>query len=86
LQQLAEIPAIAGRQHWPAPSEGPVAGVYALAELPEAFTAWELLFSFLPPALWISPDPNGRVPIGEIHHTAGVERRGLRQWHPEFGK
>ena len=27
LQQLAEIPAIAGRQHWPAPSEGPVAGV-----------------------------------------------------------
>ncbi len=73
-QQLVEIPAVAGREHRTSRSEGPVAGVQSLAELPEAFTAWELLLAFLPPAFWISPDPNGLVPIGEIHHAAGVER------------
>ena len=26
------------------------------------------------------------MPIGEIHHAAGVEGRGLRQRHPQFGK
>ena len=58
----------------------------SLAELPEALTAWELLLAFLPPKFWISPNSNGLVPIGEIHHAAGVKGCGLRQRYPQFGK
>ena len=66
--------------------EGPVAAVQALAELPEALTTGELLLTFLAPALRISPNPNRRLPIGEIHNTARIEGRGAWQRYVQFSK
>ena len=86
LQQLAEIPAVARRQHRLPRGEGPVAAVQALAELPEALTTGELLLTFLAPALRISPNPNRRLPIGEIHDTARIQGRGAWQRYVQFSK
>ena len=58
----------------------------ALAELPEALTTGELLLTFLAPALRISPNPNRRLPIGEIHDTARIEGRGAWQRYVQFSK
>ena len=84
--QLLQVPEVARWQHGLPGGKGPVAPVQALAQLPEPFTARELALPLLAPALRVAPDLHRWLSITEIHHAARIQRGGLGQWHPQFGK
>jgi len=85
-EQLAQIPEGTGRQHRIPRREGPVGPVDRVAEAPEAAAAREALQPLAAPGLRITVDPHRLAAVAQMHHAAGIERRGRGRLQPEPGK